>query len=69
MRFGHSQGGKGIHARGGDRRLSTIQLVRADGSVSEDVQTCHLVYEDEKMDGWDHVQYMGEHMVRGYPLM
>lgn len=51
-----------------DRRLAMINLVRVNGSVLEDVQSRRLLYEDERIDGWDHVQYLGEHMVRGHPL-
>jgi hypothetical protein len=36
--------------------------------LSEDTQSPRLVYEDEKLDGWDHLQYLGEHMVCGYYL-
>ena len=69
MRFDRFQRGGSIYDRGGDRRLNMINLIRADGSVFEDAQSCRLVNEPEEIDGWDHVQYLGEHMVRAYPLM
>jgi hypothetical protein len=68
-RFDRFQRGGNIYDRDGDRRLPMTRLVQADGSVFEDAQSRRLVYEDDKIDGWDHVQYLGEHMVRGYPLM
>lgn len=46
-----------------------MSYVRAGGSVFEDAQCHRLVYEEDKIDGWHHVQYLGEHMVCGYPLM
>jgi hypothetical protein len=66
MRFDRFQKGGSIHDLDGDRRLPMVKLIRADGSVFEDVQSRRLVYDE--IDGWDHVQYLGEHMVRGYPL-
>jgi hypothetical protein len=60
--FGSSQAEGNIYDPDGDRRLPMIRL-------SEDTQSSRVVYEDEKMDGWDHIQYLGEHMVRKYPLM
>ncbi len=44
--------------------MSMMNFMRADGSVFEDVQSRRLVFEKEEIDGWDHVQYLGEHMVR-----
>lgn len=69
VRFDRFRRGGSIYDRDGDRRLPMIKLIRADGSVFEDVQSRHLVYKYNSMDGWDHVQYLGEHMVRGYPFM
>jgi hypothetical protein len=66
MRFGRFQRGESIH---GDRRLPTMRLIRDDGSVFEDVQSRCFTYGYEKIDGWDHVQHLGEHMVRRYPLI
>ena len=60
--FGNSQTGGNIYHPDRDRRLPMM-------SLSSDTQPRRLVYEDEKMDGWDHIQYLGEHMVRKYPLM
>jgi len=60
--FGSSQIGRNIYNPDGDRRLPMMRL-------SEDNQSRRLIYEDEKLDGWDHIQYLGEHMVRRYPLM
>lgn len=69
MRFDRFQKGESTHDRGGDRRLAMINLRREGGYVVEDVHSRRLVYEDErKTDGWHHVQYLGELMVRGYPL-
>jgi len=63
MRFDRFQRGGNIHDRDGDRRLPMMTVIRTDAPVFEDVQ------EDEKIDEWEHVQYLGEHMVRGYSLM
>ena len=65
MRFDRFQRGRSIYDRGEDRRLNMIDFIRADGSVFEDAQS----HEPEEIDGWDHVQYLGEHMVRAYPLI
>ena len=55
--FGSSQTGGNIYDPDGDRRLPMMR-------ISEDTQPRRLVYENEEMDGWDHIQYLGEHMVR-----
>jgi hypothetical protein len=68
MRIGCFQRGGNFRDRDGDRRLPMMSFVRADGSVFEDAQSRSLVYASDEIDGWDHVQYLGEHMVRGYPL-
>jgi hypothetical protein len=60
--FGSSQTGGNIFDPGGDRRLPMMRL-------SEDTEPRRLVYESEMLDGWDHIQYLGEHMVRRDPLM
>jgi hypothetical protein len=60
--FGSSQIGGNIYDPAGDRRLPMMRL-------SEDAQSRRLVYESEKLNGWDHIQYLGEHMVRRDPLM
>lgn len=67
-RFDRFQRGGGIHGRAGDRRMTMINLMRADGSVFEDVQSRRLVFANEQIDGWDHVQYLREHMVGKCPL-
>jgi TPP-dependent pyruvate/acetoin dehydrogenase alpha subunit len=46
-----------------------MKSIRVGGSVYEDDQTYRFVYEDENTDGWDHIQYLREHMVSRYPLM
>ena len=40
-------------------------VIRADRPVFEDVQSLRVLYEDEIINGWDDVQYLGEHMVGG----
>jgi hypothetical protein len=62
MWFGNSKRGAEIYGPHGDRRLPMMRL-------SEDTQSRRLVYESEEIDGWDHVQYLGEHMVCKYPLL
>jgi hypothetical protein len=69
MRFDYFQRCRSIYDRDGDRRLPMIGSTRADQSVFEYALSRGLIYENDKIDGWDHVQYLGEHMVRGYPLM
>ena len=64
MTFDRFQRGGGLPGRGGDRRLTMIDLIRADGSVFEDVESCHVVFQNEEVSEWDYVQYLGEHMVR-----
>jgi hypothetical protein len=68
MRFGRFQRGGNSHDRDGDRRLPMMSYVRAGGSVFTDVRNHRLVYESDRIDGWHHVQYLGEHMVCGYTL-
>lgn len=58
-----------IHGRGGDRRLTMINLIRVDGSVFEDVKSRRLVFENKELDEWDHIQYLEELMVRESPLI
>ena len=58
-----------MHYRGGDRRLTMANFIRADGSIFEDAQSRRLVWQDEEINGWDDVQYLGEHMVRGCPII
>ena len=58
-----------MHDRGADRRLTMANFIRADGSVIEDAQSRRLVWENEEIDGWDDVQYLGEQMVRGCTLI
>jgi hypothetical protein len=60
--FGSSQTGGNNYDPDGDRRLPMMK-------VSEDTQPSRIVYENEKIDGWDHIQYLGEHMVSRYPLV
>jgi hypothetical protein len=69
MRFGRFQSKGNVHNRDGDRRLPMMKPIREGESVSEDVQARRFVCEDERIDGWDHVQYLGERMVCRYPLM
>lgn len=66
-RFQTGVRGRRIH---GDQRLPTMKLIGVDRSVFEDIQS-RFAYGHDKIDGWDHVQYLGEHMVRlrGYHLM
>jgi len=68
MRF-HYQGGRAFHEYDGDRRLPILQSIRAGRSGCEDISAPRLVYENDKTDGWDHVQYLGEHMVSRYHLV
>lgn len=60
--LGSSQIGENVYDPNGDRRLPMMRLC-------EDTIFRPLVYENEKIDGWDHIQYLGEHMVRRHPLM
>jgi hypothetical protein len=60
--FGSSQRGGSVYNPDGDRRLPIIRL-------SKDTQPHNLVYDDEEADGWDHLQYLGEHMVRNCLLV
>ena len=60
MRFDRFQRSGKIHDRDRDRRLPIMTVIRADALVFEDEQ------EHEKIDGWKHDQYLGEHMVRRY---
>ena len=60
MRFERFQRGEMIEHRGGDRRLAMLDIIGVDKSV---FGSCRLAYEDERVSGWDHVQYLGEHMV------
>jgi len=60
--FGGSQIGGSFYDPDGDRRLPMMRL-------SEDTELHRLVYEDGITDGWDHLQYLGEHMVRNCLLM
>ena len=57
MWFGNPPNRGSIYDPDADRRLPMIRL-------SEDTQSRRLVYEHEEIDGWDHLQYLGEHMVR-----
>ena len=57
-----------MHDRGGDRRLTMANFVRADGFVCEDAQSRRLVWEDEQINGWEDIQYLGEHMVPWMPF-
>ena len=68
MTFGRFRRGPSIYDRGEDRRLTMINFMREHGSEFDDVQCRRLVYENEEIDGWDHVQHLGEHMVRAYAL-
>ena len=63
MRFDNFQRGASVREQGGDRRLTMINLIR------EDVQSRRLVYENEEIGGWEHVQFLGEFMVRECPLV
>jgi hypothetical protein len=60
MRFDRFQRSGNICGRDKDRRLPIMTVIRTDAPGFEDVQ------ENEKIDGWEHVQYLGEHMVRSY---
>lgn len=55
----------GIHNRGRDRRLPMIRIIGEGGLVNEDDQPGRVMYRPDSIDGWDHVQYLGEHMVCG----
>lgn len=65
MKFDRFQRGGSNYDRGGDRRLNMINHIH-ERSIFENASSRRLVYEDEKIDGWDHVQHLGEHMIRGY---
>ncbi len=69
MRLDSFQDGRHFRHGDTDRRLPIMRLTRADGSGSEDIETRRFVLEDEKIDGWDHIQYLGEHMVRRHSVM
>ena len=68
MRF-HSQGGRAFHEHHGDRRLPILQSIRVGGFGCEDISAPRLVYDEDKVDGWEHVQYLGERMVSENPLL
>jgi hypothetical protein len=61
MWFGSSVDGANIGSSDGDRRLPVLRL-------SEDTQSRGLAYQSKAIDGWDHLQYLGEHMVGKYLL-
>ncbi|PQE10655.1 heterokaryon incompatibility protein [Rutstroemia sp. NJR-2017a BBW] len=54
--LGSSPIGENIYNPSGDRRLPMMRL-------SEDTISRRLVYEAEGIDGWDHIQYLGENMI------
>lgn len=66
MRAGNFQTREHIHDQVGDRRLPIMKTIRADEPVSEDIQAHRFVHDNQKFDGWDHIQYLGEHLVRRY---
>jgi hypothetical protein len=55
--FNRSLGGGRNSVQHGDRRLPMINLQQEDGIPSR------LVFENDQIVGWDHVQYLGELMV------
>ena len=57
MKFDRSKRGGIFHDRDEDRCLPIMSVIRPDTPGFEYVQG------NEKIDGWQHVQYLGEHMV------
>ncbi|KAF2812279.1 uncharacterized protein BDZ99DRAFT_518138 [Mytilinidion resinicola] len=55
MTFDRFQRGEVVHSRNGDRRLPMKQII-------EEIHSRRLVLADDRIDGWDHIQYLGEHM-------
>ena len=49
-----------------DRRLSIIRTIRPDRSLSDDSYFPNHVWVDPSIEGWYHIQHLGEHMVFRY---
>ena len=64
-----SRGGREVSDQDGDRRLPILQSIRVGGTGHEHIPALRFVHENDKIDGWDHVQYLGEQMVSACYLM
>ena len=51
-----------------DRRLPMINTIGADEPRFHSVQSRLPLHQNENIDGWEHIQYLGEHLVRGNPV-
>ncbi|PMD47662.1 hypothetical protein L207DRAFT_415975, partial [Hyaloscypha variabilis F] len=62
-RFGRM---RGIYSTGRDRRLPIIRVVGESWLIDQGDQdgNGNLVYQPDSIVGWEHVQYLGEHIVR-----
>lgn len=69
MRFDRSQRKRSMHSRGEDRRLPMALIRAADESLFGGNHSCHLVHAHDESDGWDHIQYLGEYMVRVHAFL
>ncbi|KAF1996938.1 hypothetical protein P154DRAFT_607356 [Amniculicola lignicola CBS 123094] len=56
MTFNSFRRGETLHSYNADRRLPMMQ-------ITEEIHSRRLVLDDERIDGWDHIQYLGEHMI------
>jgi hypothetical protein len=68
MRFGRFHTWGHFHDDDGDRRLPMLKYIRGGRSVSNNAQVRGFAHGDDRIDGWHHIQYLGEYMVCGYPL-
>jgi hypothetical protein len=62
MRFDHSK--KRVQTKGEDRRLPVMHVMRVDSR-----EYYQSPQREQRLDGWEHIQYLGEHMVGSYPFV